>query len=151
MTKIKIICSKAKFINSKFVVSITNGVITPTDGNNLTSLDTQEITVTETLKSADAGNYVLQVADIRLIRPSTYLNQLMRSGFILQFTTNAGAIITMGSIDKPAYIKSGSANIDITKLRFERETLNFEFINEGDAVYIDPALVPYEEGGGGSV
>lgn len=151
MSKIKIICYKAKIINSKFVASIANGVITPTSGNTLTSLDTQEITLTETLKRADAGNYVAQVADIRLIRPSIYINQLLRCGFILQLTTSAGGVLTLGSKEKPAYLKSGSANIDMTKLRFERETLNFEFIEDGAALYVDPELIPDETGGGGSV
>ena len=151
MPKIKIYCRKLSVINAKYVLSVTDDQIIPLTGFSATQLNTEEINISETVKTNDAGNYVMQSIDFRLNTPSEHLNSVLNAALIFQINVSNGDKLVFGSVSKPAYLSTGSANKDGSKLKFTRQAKQFEFIKGDHGLAPDSILLPADDDGGGSV
>ncbi len=122
----KFICSKVKFIEDRFVISIVDGTLSLTAGKTMEVIDLVNASIEEELSQSFSGKKVIQTLKVDGDFGTIVANRLM-SPLIFELTLSDGTKVIWGDKDIRCKIKSQNLTAGQGVINFERQTTSFQF------------------------
>ena len=121
----KFVCNRVRFIEDRYVTSITGGEVNFAVGKNWTALNLSNANFSEELAKSFAGKQIIQTLQVDGEFPASIANRIMLP-LIFELTLSDGRVIVWGSKEIRCKVKSETYSIGNGVVGFERKTKQFE-------------------------
>lgn len=122
----KFICSKVKFIEDRFVVSIVDGTLNLTAGKTMEVIDSVSASIQEEYSQSFAGKQITQTLQVEGEFGATIANRLVFP-LIFELTLSDERKVIWGDKNTRCKVKSQNLTAGQGVMNFERKTTAFQF------------------------